>query len=99
VIVHLGNNGYFTAEQFDTMMDVLRDVPRVIFVTTKVTQRWQDEVNSTLVAGASRWPNVRLADWKGISQDHPEYFYDDLTHLTPTGATVYAQFLAAQVRP
>jgi peptidoglycan/LPS O-acetylase OafA/YrhL len=99
VIVHLGNNGYFTGEQFDTLMDVLRDVPRVIFVTTKVTQRWQDEVNSTLVAGAQRWPNVRVADWKGISQDHPEYFYEDLTHLTSTGASVYAQFLAAQVRP
>jgi peptidoglycan/LPS O-acetylase OafA/YrhL len=99
VIVHLGNNGHFTGEQFDALMDVLRDVPRVVFVTTKVNQRWQDEVNSTIVAGASRWPNVRVADWRGISQDHPEYFYEDLTHLTGTGASVYAQFLAAQVRP
>jgi peptidoglycan/LPS O-acetylase OafA/YrhL len=99
VIVHLGNNGHFSGEQFDALMEVLRDVPRVIFVTTKVTQRWQDEVNSTIVAGADRWPNVRVADWRGISQDHPEYFYEDLTHLTSTGAAVYAQFLAAQVRP
>jgi peptidoglycan/LPS O-acetylase OafA/YrhL len=99
VIVHLGNNGYFTGEQFDELMEVLRDVPRVIFVTTKVTQRWQDDVNSTLIAGADRWPNARVADWKGLSQDHPEYFGDDLTHLLPQGAEVYAQFLAAQVDP
>jgi peptidoglycan/LPS O-acetylase OafA/YrhL len=99
VIVHLGNNGYFSDEQFDQMMEVLRDVPNVILVTAKVTQRWQDQVNSTLVAGADRWPNARVVDWKGVSQDHPEYFYDDLTHLRDNGAQVYAQFLAAQVNP
>jgi peptidoglycan/LPS O-acetylase OafA/YrhL len=99
VIVHLGNNGHFTPAQFDELMEVLADVRRVVFVTTRVNQRWQDEVNSHLVAGAERWPNARVADWKSLSHGHPEYFAADLTHLTPDGATVYAQFLAAQVAP
>jgi peptidoglycan/LPS O-acetylase OafA/YrhL len=97
VIVHLGNNGYFTDAQFDQMMDVLRDVPTVILVTVRVNQRWQDQVNSALIAGAERWPNARLVDWKGLSQEHPDYFYDDQTHLTAAGGAAYAQFLASQV--
>jgi peptidoglycan/LPS O-acetylase OafA/YrhL len=97
VIVHLGNNGYITDDQFDQMMDVLSDVPRVIFVTARVNQRWQDEVNSHLLASVEDWPNAEVIDWKGLSQDHPDWFYDDQTHLKPDGAANYAQLLAGQV--
>jgi peptidoglycan/LPS O-acetylase OafA/YrhL len=97
VIVHLGNNGYITDEQFDQMMGVLAEVPRVIFVTARVNQRWQDEVNSHLLASIEDWPNAEVIDWKGLSQDHPDWFYDDQTHLKPDGAANYAQLLAGQV--
>jgi hypothetical protein len=68
-----------------------------VFLTVKVDQRWQDEVNGVLIAGVKRWPNASIADWKGVSQGTRSYFVNDLTHLTPTGATAYAQFVAAQV--
>ncbi len=99
VLVHLGNNGHFTTEQFDELMEALAGVDRVVFFTTRVNQRWQDEVNGTIVAGVERFTNARVADWHGLSADHPEYFVSDQTHLTPLGADVYAQFLAAQVNP
>ena len=36
VIVQLGNNGPFRAGQFDAVMDVLRDVPLVVWVNVRV---------------------------------------------------------------
>src|SRR5690606_22305635 len=35
VLVHLGNNGTFSAEQFDQMMEVLAGVPKVGIINNK----------------------------------------------------------------
>jgi hypothetical protein len=42
---------------------------------------------------------VRLVDWRAASVPHPEYFWDDDTHLRPEGAAAYASLLASQVPP
>jgi peptidoglycan/LPS O-acetylase OafA/YrhL len=97
VVVHLGNNDLFTDEQFDELMDALSDVPRVIFLTVRVTQRWEGPVNEALAAGAARHTNAFLADWRGITEGQWNLFAEDLTHLNPEGAAVYAQFIAAQI--
>jgi hypothetical protein len=36
VIVHLGNNGTFTDDQADALLEVLADVRRVVFVNLRV---------------------------------------------------------------
>lgn len=94
VIVHLGNNGTFTANQFTEMMRVLADTPRVVFLTTKVPRKWQDTNNGTLVQGARLYPNVRVVDWNSASALHPEWFWKDGIHLRPEGAQFYANLIA-----
>ncbi len=102
VVVHLGNNdAYFTDEQFDQLMEELSDRTLVVFLTVKVNQRYEAEVNSRVAAGVERWPNARLADWKGVSEaaaaQGTDVFGPDQTHLNPAGARLYADFVSAQL--
>ena len=40
VVVNVGTNGKFSPEQFDEMMRILADVPRVVFVNVKAPRPW-----------------------------------------------------------
>ena len=42
-------------------------------------------------------PNAVLLDWYAASDGHPEYFYDDGTHLRPDGAAAYAALIKSVV--
>ncbi len=98
VVVHTGDNGPITVEQFDELMQVLVDVRRVVIVNVKVPRFWQDPNNTILNEGVRRYPNAVLADWYGASIDHPEYFYDDGIHLVGAGAEAYANLVASAVK-
>jgi peptidoglycan/LPS O-acetylase OafA/YrhL len=93
VVVHLGNNGTVNADTVDSVLDRLGNVPRVVLLNVRVDRDWQDEVNATLAARAPVHKNVVLLDWFTASANHPEYFYDDGTHLRPAGAAAYAAFI------
>ena len=95
VLVHLGNNGTFTDAQLDQRMQVLAGVPRVGLLTNKVPRAWEASNNAVILSAPQRYPNVVLVDWKGHSDAHPEWFYDDGIHLRPDGARAYAEFIAA----
>ena len=90
VVVHVGHNGPVTSEQFDELMDVLRDVRRVVVVNVKVPRAWERHNNRVLAEGVSRWRNTVLLDWNGIGQRHSEAFNRDGVHMTPAGAKLYA---------
>jgi hypothetical protein len=96
VVVHVGNNGPFTAEQFDEMMGVLSGTREVLVVNTTVPDGYSRAPNNEVLAdGAGRYPNrAVLVDWHAASVGHPEYFWDGL-HLTPSGARAYADLIAA----
>jgi peptidoglycan/LPS O-acetylase OafA/YrhL len=51
VLVHVGNNGTFTTEQFDEMMSVLSGVREVVFVNVNVPRPWERPDNAVLAAG------------------------------------------------
>jgi peptidoglycan/LPS O-acetylase OafA/YrhL len=96
VIVHIGNNGFLAAEQFDEMMRVLSGVRKVLVVTVTVpdSKSWVPN-NEVLGDGVRRYPNKAvLVDWYAASAGHPEYFWDGI-HLTPRGARAYADLIAA----
>ena len=86
MIVHLGNNGTFTAHQLDEMMPDPRAGSRVVFVNLKVPRDWQDPNNEVIAAGVRRYPNAVLVDWHSASTDRPELFWEDGMHLRPEGA-------------
>jgi peptidoglycan/LPS O-acetylase OafA/YrhL len=94
VVVQLGENGPIRAGEFDQMMAALRGVPEVLFLTVKVPRSWEDDVNRELAAQVPRYPNAKLADWRGFSIAHPDWFYSDGIHLNPAGRAAYADFVA-----
>jgi peptidoglycan/LPS O-acetylase OafA/YrhL len=97
VLVHVGNNGTFTTEQFDEMMSVLAGVREVVFVNVNVPRPWERPNNAVLAAGVQRYPNAVLVDWYSASVNHPEYFVEDGVHLQIKGQRVYSRLIAERL--
>jgi peptidoglycan/LPS O-acetylase OafA/YrhL len=97
VVVHLGNNGALSSDQFDAMMDVLAKVPRVLFLTVKVPRAWENPNDAVLADGVQRYSNTVLVDWRGTSLSRPDYFWDDGIHLRPEGAAAYAALISSNI--
>jgi peptidoglycan/LPS O-acetylase OafA/YrhL len=96
VIIHIGNNGFLAAEQFDEMMRSLEGTRKVLVVNVTVPdgKSWVPN-NEVLADGVRRYPNrAVLVDWYAASAGHPEYFWDGI-HLTPRGARAYGDLIVA----
>ncbi|MDF2702015.1 MAG: acyltransferase 3, partial [Rubrobacteraceae bacterium] len=99
VVVHIGSNGIYTAEQFDQTMRVLVGVRRVVFVNVNVPRAWEQPNNEVIAEGVARYPDrAVLADWYSASEGHPEYFVEDGVHLQIEGQKVYAHLISEQVK-
>ncbi len=97
VVVHLGNNGTFTEEQFDDVMQTLSGVDRVVFVNVKVPRAWERPNNQVISEGVQRYPNAVLVDWYSASASRPELFYGDGFHLRPVGQRAYTDLISANL--
>jgi hypothetical protein len=97
VIVALGTNGPITDADFDSMMAILGGASRVVFVNVRVDRTWQDPNNAVLANGATRYPNVVVADWASLAAQNPQWFGADGTHLAidGTGADALASLVAS----
>ena len=98
VVVHIGSNGVYTAEQFDETMRALEGVRRVVFVNVNVPRAWEQPNNEVISEGARRYPNAVLADWYSASVEHPEYFVEDGVHLQIEGQRAYAHLIAERIK-
>jgi hypothetical protein len=97
VIVHLGNNGTFTRQEFGQIMRVLSGVDKVVFVNVKVPRSWEEPNNEVISEGVERYEKAVLVDWHSASENHPEYFYNDGYHLRPKAQKVYADLLSSHL--
>ncbi|MDQ6693960.1 MAG: acyltransferase family protein [Chloroflexota bacterium] len=95
VIIHLGNNSYFSAREFDEMMAAAGSGRTVIFMNLKVPRRWEAPDNAVIAAGVKRYPNAVLIDWRSAIMRQPALLAKDGIHIGPGGARVYAQLVAA----
>jgi hypothetical protein len=97
VIVGLGTNGPITDADFDDMMAILGGASRVVFVNVHVDRPWQDPNNAVLANGATRYPNVVVADWATLAAQNPQWFGTDGTHLAidGPGADALASLIAS----
>ena len=97
VIVGLGTNGPITDADFDSMMSILGGASHVVFVNVHVDRPWQDPNNAVLASGATRYPNVVVADWATLAAQNPQWFGADGTHLAidGTGADALASLVAS----
>ena len=97
VIVGLGTNGPITDSDFDNMMSILGGASRVVFVNVHVDRPWQGPNNAVLAKGATRYPNVVVADWATLAAQNPQWFGEDGTHLAidGPGADALASLIAS----
>ena len=94
LVVHLGNNGMLSPRDLDAMLDAVGG-RRVVLVTVRVPRPWESAANDEIRAAAGRHANATLVDWHGSSAGHPEWFADDDIHLSPAGASAYADLVAS----
>jgi lysophospholipase L1-like esterase len=92
IVIHLGTNGRISGDQFDQMMRTIGTGRRVYFLTARVPRLWESEVNATLHAGATRWPNSKVLEWRDYSGCHDDWFVDGF-HLRTPGQQAYAAFI------
>jgi len=93
VLVHLGTNNPVYDGQFETMMEILRDVPHVVFVNVRMPFAWEPISNKTLREGVARWRNATLLDWHQLSADADHFFALDGVHIGRAGAEGYTELL------
>jgi peptidoglycan/LPS O-acetylase OafA/YrhL len=104
VVLHIGNNGYVTEDQLQTILTLLGDRERVILVTAAAPRRWVEKNNQLIERIAADHPNTVVADWSSVANDHPEYFVSDQVHLSGRGQRALideifrvAQFSTAEI--
>lgn len=88
-ILDLGNNNHLTESSVVTLLDLLKNQPKVILVNTAVPRPWAADNDAIIARVAARYSNVELVDWAKISEGHPEFFAPDGVHLVDEGSSVY----------
>jgi lysophospholipase L1-like esterase len=99
VIVHIGDNGYIKPEQFDALLQLVKDVPHIIILNVKEPRRWETANNLVIADVVRQYPNAVLIDWHAASSSHPEYFGPDGIHIGSVGARAFTQLIVEQLQP
>lgn len=97
VIIALGTNGIFGEKQLNKLIGSLSGAEHIIFVNTRMPEKWESKVNGLLAETAAVNPKITLVDWYSASENQDDYFEPDGTHLVPKGAKAYAALLAEAV--
>lgn len=98
VILHIGNNGFFSADVLAQIMAELKQARRVVVVNIKAPRRWESLNNRVLADAVRAYPNVVLADWQQASRGRPRLFWTDGIHVRNEGARVYADLIVQALK-
>ena len=89
VIFDLGNNNHLVETDVRTLLELLKNQPKIIVVDTAVPRSWRDDNNQIIHRVIADYPQAQLIDWSTLSRNHPEYFAPDGVHLDDVGGDVY----------
>ena len=105
VVIATGTNdsvewvGEVQASWIDNALDALAGNPCVVWVNVRSEMApHHASWNPVLAEKASAAGNVRVADWDGYSDGHPEWITWDTVHLSDEGKVVYAKWLVEQMQ-
>jgi len=97
VIIHLGNNDILIdAADCDRVSEIAGVNRTVYLVNLKIPRSYRRVQNERLAACAQRRANTVLIDWFNFSHQEPSWFAADGYHLTSTGQTKFASFIATE---
>jgi hypothetical protein len=97
VVLNLGNNNRLNEADVISLMEIVRNQPKIIVVNTAVPRSWKGENNQIISNAVLRYPNAVLVDWDRISANHPEYFATDGVHLNPPGVNAYVSAIREEL--
>ena len=98
VVVHLGTNGTFTADDCTGMISAAGPTRRVFFLTLAVPRRWEAKNNAVIRECVAAHPGrAFVIVWNAMVAPHPKWVYSDGTHLRPAGATGYSRMIEQAV--
>ncbi len=99
VVMMVGYNDAPLGAAADAVMSELdrQGVPIVLWLTYRSPGGRYDGANSQLAAAAAAHPRVRLADWNGYSAGRSSWFAGDGLHLSASGRTALAGFVAGEL--
>ena len=95
VIIALGANGTFRKEVGQEILDLIGLDSHTVYWVLPYGDAipYQADVVDTVYQLQYDNPLLVVIDWPLIGYDHPEWFYDDNTHLNADGQQGYAQYL------
>lgn len=93
ILIHLGNNGPFNADQIEKVMHTIANTGKVIFVNLKLPRNYEQANNQLLTNLANTYSNVKIIDWRSSSLNDNLNFAKDGIHLTEKGANLYAKMI------
>ncbi len=93
VIISLGTNGPFNPATGQELIDYLGQ--RTIYWVNAYGKNleFQQDVNRTIQDLVKKNENVHLIPWAKEAKKHPDWFYQDGTHLNAKGQPGFAQFV------
>ncbi len=94
VIIHLGNNSPINSNQIETLLNLLSDTKRIIFVNLKLPRNYESANNQLLHEAGAKSANIHLIDWRSNSMNAKNVFSSDGIHLTHQGAKLYASLIS-----
>ncbi|MDE6851994.1 MAG: hypothetical protein K2J67_05835 [Lachnospiraceae bacterium] len=99
VLIALGTNGKFNEVTGQELIDYLGKERTIYWITAYGKKlSWQKEVNQTIRKLADKNENVSVISWEKEAKKHPNWFYQDGTHLNTKGQTGYAQFIVKETK-
>jgi peptidoglycan/LPS O-acetylase OafA/YrhL len=98
VILNMGNNNRLLESDITSLMEIVKNQPRIIIVNTAVPRSWRDENNALISKVAANYSNTTVVDWNAISTNHPEYFASDGVHLNPPGVNAYVAAILEELK-
>jgi len=103
VVVQLGHNDGGSPSQFaqrvDAVMKALEGVPYVVWLTIHEVRSYYKTDNDLLRQAATRYPNMRIADWNAVANATPNGMASDGLHLNATGAAAMAKLIDDTIEP
>jgi lysophospholipase L1-like esterase len=94
----MGNNNRLVESDITSLMEIVKNQPRIIIVNTALPRSWRDENNALIAKVAANYRNATVVDWSAISANHPEFFASDGVHLNPPGVNAYVAAILEELK-
>lgn len=99
VLIALGTNGKFNEVTGQELIDYLGKERTIYWINAYGKKlSWQKEVNQTIQKLADKNENVTVIGWAKEAKQHPNWFYQDGTHLNTKGQTGFAKFIVKETK-